>query len=337
MTGISDSIIGDLATLETVIGKTPPAVHLKVIDHLDATALHWLSQSPLAAIGIAGAGRIDTMLAGGERGFASGDQNILRLPIGALDQPGLLRAGTSIGTLFLAAGIGETLRINGRVESLTDSEIIVAVRECYAHCAKALIRSDFWSADPAVAVPDDPAAFVAASRFMALASCNADGDADLSPKGDPAGAMARLIDGDLWFADRPGNRRVDSFRNILERPEIGAALLIPGASRIAVLRGKATLTTDSAVRDAFTVRDRVPALAIRVDPAEITLLDSPALARAGLWPLTENADGIDPAGMFVAHVKLNKHKGIVARIASAAMSPGLLRKGLAADYRKKLY
>lgn len=86
--------------------------------------------------------------------------------------------------------------------------------------------------------PADLAAFVAASRFMALATVGAEGRADVSPKGDPAGCMAQL-DGDrLWFADRPGNRRVDSFRNIVDQPQAALALLVPGATAVVIVRGR---------------------------------------------------------------------------------------------------
>ena len=57
------------------------------------------------------------------------------------------------------------------------------------HCAKALIRSDFWKAEPRDDAPAATDAFVAASRFMALATIDLAGGADLSPKGDPAGRL----------------------------------------------------------------------------------------------------------------------------------------------------
>ena len=76
--------------------------------------------------------------------------------------------------------------------------------------------ADDWSE-----LPDDP--IVLLERWlprnddperplMTLATIDAAGHADLSPKGDPAGSMAH-IDGDrFWFADRPGNRRAYSLR-----------------------------------------------------------------------------------------------------------------------------
>ena len=337
---MSGATITTVEALEAVIGKTPPPMHLKVIDHLDAGALRWISRSPLMFAGFGDGSGVGVTLEGGAPGFASGDARELRLPVALLDNPALARPGAAFGSLFLLPGIGETLRVNGRVTSVDGDEIRIAVDECYGHCGKALIRSEFWSAQPIASAPDDMASFVAESRFLALATSSAEGHADLSPKGDPAGCMAQ-IDGDtLWFADRPGNRRVDSFRNIIERPRVALALLIPGASHVALVHGNARLTTDEAARGRFTVQDRTPLLATRVDVGAIELRVSPALERANLWPVRAESD-INPVTLFVEHIKLNKVTGIGATLARASLSvpgvTGLLKKGLDLDYKENLY
>jgi len=330
--------IDTFSALQGIIGKAPSAIDLKVIDHLDENALRWLGVSPLMFAGFGDGAALAVTLGGGKPGFAGGNPRGLRLPLAALDDPALARPGAGFGSLFLAPGIGETLRVNGRVAAIEGGEAVVAVEECYVHCAKALIRSGFWSAAPLAEAPDDPAAFVAASCFMALATADARGHADLSPKGDPAGSMARLEDDALWFADRPGNRRVDSFRNILDQPHVAAVLIVPGSSRVAILGGTARLTTDEEARARFAVRGKVPHLAVRIDPLALELKASPALERARLWPLEATAQGIDPAKIFVAHVKANRERGMGARLTGAVMSiPGLMRKGLDKDYKDNLY
>jgi len=333
--------IASIEALEGVVGKTPGAMHLKVIDHLDAGALRWIAAAPLMFAGFGDGAGMGVTLGSGAPGFAQGDAHELRLPAAALDDSALARPGEAFGSLFLVPGIGETLRINGRVAAVGADGIRVAVEECYGHCAKALIRSDLWAAAPIGEAPDDPAAFVAASRFLALATFGEEGRADLSPKGDPAGCMARL-DGDmLWFADRPGNRRVDSFRNILTQPRVALALLIPGANRVAIVRGTAQLTADEAARARFEVQGKTPLLAIGVKVDGIELRDSAALERAALWPVKPDAHGIEPAKLFVEHIKLNRNAGLGAKLASAALAvpgvQGLLKKGLDKDYRDNLY
>jgi len=331
--------IDNIAGLERVIGKTPPPVNLKVIDHIDASARRWLAASPLMFAGFGDGQGIAMTLGGGTSAFASGgDPAILSIPLDLLDNPALAARGAGFGSLFLIPGVGETLRINGRVADCDGGMLRIAVEECYGHCAKALIRSDFWSAVPLGEWPGDGGAFVNASRFMALATIDAGGGADLSPKGDPAGCMARMEDDRMWFADRPGNRRADSFRNIIAQPRIAAALLIPGSAEVVMMRGRARLTTDEAARLAFAVRDRTPLLATRVDDVEIEIGTSAALGRAQLWPAAAAPADIRPAKMFADHVRLNKDKGLAARLAGALVSvPGLMQRGLDKDYKDNLY
>jgi predicted pyridoxine 5'-phosphate oxidase superfamily flavin-nucleotide-binding protein len=336
---MSGAFIGSVEALEDVVGKTPPAMHLKVIDHLDGGALRWIAQSPLMFAGFGGGEGLAMTLGGGAPGFAGGDRNELHVPLAALDDPALVRPGAAFGSLFLLPGIGESLRVNGTVSAVDGKHARIAVEECYGHCAKALIRSQFWTAQPAEA-PGEAYDFAKASRFLALATLGASGHADLSPKGDPAGGMA-LIDGDvLWFADRPGNRRVDSFRNMVEQPTIALSLLVPGATRVALVRARARLTTDLAARERFAVNGKVPLLAIRAEIASLDLLDSPALARADLWPVRTQSD-INPAKLFVEHLKLNKTAGLGAALARASVAipgmTGLMQKGLEKDYKDNLY
>ncbi|MDO9361684.1 MAG: pyridoxamine 5'-phosphate oxidase family protein [Sphingopyxis sp.] len=332
------SDIDSIAGLEAILGKAPPAVSLKVIDHVDATARRWLAASPLMFAGFGEACAMTITLGGGEPGFATADAATLRVPRTALDDPALAVAGASFGALFLVPGIGETLRINGRVARVADDSVQVAVEECYVHCAKALIRSGFWTAAPNDAAPATPEAFAAAAAFMALATMDAGGAADLSPKGDPAGAMTHIEGDQLWFADRPGNRRTDSFRNLIVQPHVAAALLIPGSPHVAIVRGAAMLTDDETARATFAVQGKVPLLATRVDDLNVIIRPSAALARARLWPSAAAPADIKPAKMFAEHVRLNKDKGLGARIAGAFVSvPGLMQRGLDKDYKDNLY
>jgi predicted pyridoxine 5'-phosphate oxidase superfamily flavin-nucleotide-binding protein len=332
------SDIDSIAGLEAILGKAPPAVSLKVIDHVDATARRWLAASPLMFAGFGDSGDIAITLGGGEAGFAAANAATLTIPLAALDDPALAVPGASFGSLFLVPGIGETLRINGTVAAADESDVQVAVEECYVHCAKALIRSGFWSAAPNDASPSTPDAFAASTCFMALATMDAGGHADLSPKGDPAGSMAHVEGDQLWFADRPGNRRTDSFRNLIVQPRIAAALLIPGSPQVAIIRGTAMLTDDETARATFAVQGKVPLLATRVDDIDISIRPSAALERARLWPAASAPADIKPAKMFAEHVRLNKDKGIGARIAGAFVSvPGLMQRGLDKDYKDNLY
>ncbi|KQX18609.1 MULTISPECIES: pyridoxamine 5'-phosphate oxidase family protein [unclassified Sphingomonas] len=322
--------------LRQVIAKPIAMIETKEIDFLDEGARAWISKTPLAVFGFGDEQGIAITLGGGCLGFVSTDVHELRLPSAMLDDPSAARQGAGFGAIFLLPGITEILRVNGKVVEILDDEIRVAVEECYTHCGKALLRSEFWSPPADIVAPDDLAAFALASRFMALATMSAQGHADVSPKGDKAGTMVNIDGEDLWFADRPGNRRADSFRNIITQPRVAAMLLIPGTANVACLSGTAQITTNEAIRSQFAVQDKVPALATRIRDLSVELRHSPALARADLWPVSAPTEGINPTKIGIAHLKYKKGVG-VKLVAAMASIPGLMDKALKDDYKKNLF
>lgn len=334
---MDDERVDTIAALEQVIGRAPPAIDLKVIDHLDAGALQWVAQSPLAFVCFADPDSVAITIGGGARGFASAERDTICLPIAALDDPAKARPDAGFASLFLIPGIGETLRVNGRIVETTPDDILVHVEECYVHCAKALIRSGFWKAGR-IGHDGSAAACIEASRFLALATVDVEGKADLSPKGDPAGSMAILDHGRILYAERPGNKRADSFRNIITRPQVAAMLLVPGSPHVAIISGTAGISTEPPLRARFSVAAKVPAVVTIVDDLALTQYHSAALDRASLWPAGDAPSGINPAKMLVAHVKLNRDRGLGAKAAGAILSiPGLMQRGLDKDYKDNLY
>src|SRR3546814_1166323 len=79
------SDIDSIAGLEAILGKTPPAVNLKVIDHVDESAMRWLAAAPLMFAGFGDAHGIGITLAGGAPGFATAEPAMLSIPLAMLD------------------------------------------------------------------------------------------------------------------------------------------------------------------------------------------------------------------------------------------------------------
>ncbi|MFJ4965769.1 MSMEG_1061 family FMN-dependent PPOX-type flavoprotein [Streptomyces sp. NPDC088729] len=130
---------------------------------------------------------------------------------------------------------------------------------------------------------DDDLDLLARSPLCALATSDAAGNCDVSPRGDGPGFTHVLDTGTLALPDRPGNRRADSFHNILSNPHVGLLYLIPGAMDVLRVNGRARLLTDAPFFDAMTVKGRRPELAVVVEIDEIFRHCPNALRRSGVW------------------------------------------------------
>ena len=113
--------------------------------------------------------------------------------------------------------------------------------------------------------------FIELSPFLILASAGADGRVDCSPRGDPAGFVAVLDERTVLLPDRLGNNRTDSLRNVLENPHVGMLFMIPGVDETLRLNGRAVLTTDPALLEPLSVRDRAPRSGLVVEVEEVFL------------------------------------------------------------------
>ena len=72
-----------------------------------------------------------------------------------------------------------------------------------------------------------------------LATTDADGRVDVSPKGDPPGFVHIIDATTIAIPERPGNRRVDGYLNVLQRPHVGTVFLIPGRGDTLRINGTA--------------------------------------------------------------------------------------------------
>lgn len=97
-------------------------------------------------------------------------------------------------------------------------------------------------------------AWLAASRFLLLATSGRDGTCDVSPKGDPAGFVHVVDDRTVAIPERPGNGRVDGWRNVLENPHVGVILLVPGRNDTLRINGRARLVRDAPYFDELAVK-----------------------------------------------------------------------------------
>lgn len=132
--------------------------------------------------------------------------------------------------------------------------------------------------------------FIERSPFVLLATSDADGNVDVSPRGDPTGFVRILDDVTLLIPERPGNRIADSLRNILTRPRVGLLFVVPGVGETFRVNGRATLVTDRALLEPCAVEKKVPKLGILVDIESAFTHCSKAFLRSQLWDPTRFID-----------------------------------------------
>ncbi len=240
-------------------------------------------------------------------------------------------------------GYGETLRINGRLR-VRDNIATLDVEEALLHCAKAIMRSELWTAQGTAEPSGDAevpavAAFLADAPFVVLVSTDADGHADASPKGDPPGLIRQIDDTTIAIADRPGNRRTDTLHNLMEEPRIALLAMQPGSHDVAEIRGTARVCTDDALLESMSLRNRTPKVALLIDVEHRELRNEPALSAADLWnPSRRIADGALPraATIWADHVRRNTDSGTGAKVARRLVNRTALAAGVAYDYRTNL-
>jgi PPOX class probable FMN-dependent enzyme len=146
--------------------------------------------------------------------------------------------------------------------------------------------------------------WLAASPFCLIATADATGACDVSPKGDPPGATHVIDDVTIAIPDRPGNRRVDGFRNILANPHVGLIYVVPGRNETLRINGRARLLRDAPFFDEMVVEGHRPRLAVVVEIEQIFFHCAKAFLRSALWkPETWNPDALPSHAHIVKSVQ----------------------------------
>lgn len=126
-------------------------------------------------------------------------------------------------------------------------------------------------------------AFIARSPFVLVSSADAEGRMDVSPKGDPPGFVRVLDDRTLGIPDRLGNRRADTFRNVLQRDAVGLLFLVPGKRETLRVSGHAIIVRDRTLRESMAVLGKLPDFALVVAVEQVMFHCAKCMIRSNLW------------------------------------------------------
>lgn len=125
--------------------------------------------------------------------------------------------------------------------------------------------------------------WIAQTTFASIASSDARGRLDVSPKGDPAGFIKVLDKKTLVVPDRIGNQRADTFRNVLEHPRVGMMLVVPKRREVLRVNGRAEIALDDGLRDMTVVNGHRPDLVLVVRVEEAFFHCGKAMIRSAMW------------------------------------------------------
>jgi PPOX class probable FMN-dependent enzyme len=125
--------------------------------------------------------------------------------------------------------------------------------------------------------------FVELSPFVILATSDADGSVDATPRGGPPGFVRVADERTLLIPDRPGNNRLDSLTNLVANPGVGLLFLVPGVDETLRVNGTVEISDDEGLRSLFQVDGRLPATVLVVSVREAFLHCAKALMRSRLW------------------------------------------------------
>ncbi len=149
--------------------------------------------------------------------------------------------------------------------------------------------------------------YIAKSPFLILSTSDELGFSDASPRGDLPGFVLVLDEKRIVIPDRPGNKRMDSLKNILSNPRVGLLFLIPGMAETLRVNGKASLTLDPELLERMAAGGKKPLLGIVIEVEECFIQCGKALKRSGMWNPESWADPSTlPSGaeILAAHSKL---------------------------------
>lgn len=133
--------------------------------------------------------------------------------------------------------------------------------------------------------------WLARSPLGFVATTDAAGRVDVSPKGDPPGFVHVIDDSKIAIPERPGNKRVDGFLNVLQNPHVGTLFLIPGRGDTLRINGTGRVLADADYFDTMSIAGRRPILALEISIDEVFSHCAKAFLRSDAW----EPDTWDPA------------------------------------------
>ena len=178
--------------------------------------------------------------------------------------------------------------VSPRVPAVLDKNQAAALVASYAAVSPTAALKDIGRIDVHMGK------FIGLSPICLVSTADTSGKQDVTPRGDPPGSFKVVDEHTIALADRPGNNRLDTLKNLLENPEIALIFLLPGTNETVRVAGTARLSTDPELLASMAVQDKLPKCAIVVSVRQAYLHCAKALLRSKLW----TGEYAQPKGAF---------------------------------------
>ena len=173
-------------------------------------------------------------------------------------------------TPALATSVFDSLRL----DAVPDQE---ALRRAYELPSDAAVRKQMTE------LTEQTRRLIACASLVFVASVDADGNCDVSPRGGPAGFVSVLDSRTVAIPDATGNKRLDSLQNVVATGRAGLLFIIPGRTTTLRMNGRACVSTRTDLLSQLTAVGKPPASALVLGIEEVYPHCPKSLLRSGAW------------------------------------------------------
>lgn len=161
-----------------------------------------------------------------------------------------------------------------RLDAVQDRD---ALRRAYALPSEAAVRKQMSE------LTDKARQLIGCASLVLIASADADGNCDVSPRGGPAGFVTVLDQRTVAIPDATGNKRLDTLQNVIATGRAGLLFVIPGRTTTLRVNGRAVVSTRPELLSRLTAVGKPPASALVLGIDEVYPHCPKSLLRSAAW------------------------------------------------------
>ena len=125
--------------------------------------------------------------------------------------------------------------------------------------------------------------FIRRSPLIFFSTIDDKGQVDISPKGDSPGFVHIDAKSNLLIPDRPGNKLIFGFKNILKNNNVGVIFVVPNMRETLRIKGQATISKDPSLLENLSAQGKPAILCTKIEIDECFFHCGKAMIRSKMW------------------------------------------------------